>query len=1778
MPEWKLIAKEATSRLRRLMPVTRWAPQLTKRQAIDDLIGGFIVGVMIVPTSLSWASLAGLPLSCGLSAALVASFAYGTFGQCAALSIGPVAEITTLLISISDIDPTDRINVFQSLGVQVGILSVVLSFIDGGTVIKTIFAKAVGDGYTCAAALLAICVQMKVMFNVTAPPATLIQDVLYTTLKALGQQWSVKCLYAFLLFMVYAMYLIYIKRLKLPLWIPHQLLVVVVSTTITWAFRLDERWGLAIVRDIPGALSLPHFPRITNVIGLGPYTVTITMISFLQMFVIAQRIMPDIDPNAELFASGITNFLVNILSGMPVTNSFGCSSVLMEQHVHTPLTAYGAGSVVLITVIFLTRLGVFYYLPKQALAAIVVASVSRLLDFSGPMQLWRYSKKDAAVWVFTFLLTIFGGITIGVLSGIGLSLIIVVLRIARPRAVSVGFNMATFRYGDLSKDAELLVYPNILMWRFDAPLYFVNIGYFQQKLLQAIGNEIRPIDVVLVTCGKVVDMDAGALASLPMVLESIASSDPCRRRRIILCDIHGRLEQVLLESEALPLYVPEEFEQLSVSQIEAAGKFPVVFKRLEDAIRFAQRCISERYGNVDMAPYPNVSFLTDVVVAAARLQHADGTSALVTVLSSEPAAAEMPALTSPPHTHSSLDHEVTLEAARDDSVMVAHPPDSIRIRHGGNNTLLGYLEKLTRLSKFSPDRELIGAIGVVRHTELTPKQKKKIVFRNRELIQLAFAPGTSGRSRREPQELQEFFSAVQRLTSSGSLEDREEWHRVTTIVRSQPQGLKLQVKGLVESAKDGSFASVDMQALKTGLVDVGTAMLVVKWGGVLTNSGIAEAQMFGEKLFARFFASGDLPLRRLITFSQKITAVASDESRVIDTALVVMNAISQRQVTKQDIVLNNKLMKTLGPITKRLLHEEYKYYEALLHINSRALARHFFHIPGFRPLLTVPLLDRPLVQEESAGGIPQQLVLHNDSGRWSVAEDKMNTSSNKAFFSIQNTDISLVHGSRAALDAVKNCSSIEAFHTPLQVLEELELALRTICYTELPHNILILPLCNHETFEEMRQRYETMLKNFLGAKRHNRPPARGTQESWREGSGLRTAADDDDKGSSSDELGDHLMNDIEGPSELEHVSSGNCQGSPSRSRRDSRRSRHSRAPPPTGSCSESASAAKSFNASEAAAACPQQNSLLRPSSLGTAQQQRYDVSDVSKLRDYGSYDLAYNVGTLRELLGATGACEIRLIIDAIHRMARITENMARVGENVLEGINSSKKFIIGSLVSGGLLERIHLDYRNMALMDEERGVQELLWRAQKLHMAENAGVEQDVRHVMRFFKGIGNSQLPPKKLRRQSWEITSTLFDLFAEERKTETTEQRAFRRTFPFITLQLKRDPPARGDWQRSSCNRSEPPIGDDSHARFYFSSYLHVEGVLQCLFESSTLKGLSYPSREEMELSQQMYMKHLIFKVFRRRNISFTDAEVASAFRRLPLLFVSDVEYDRQQRELRRALASLYHSMYFISMEVFLSLGDSDAADQGQEAFFSGYEDGDQQRPDAANNEDDRRDSEDDSSHSNSEGEGQEDALVAEVSLGSTRFSPITLTTPPPPAASSTPLRHWSASWSSPQTAASSNCGDVRGHEAPFLNSSEAAVVVAPVSPDVASVTSAVPTLNSSLLNLNGTMLPFHYVATADATIYSTDAPMRTPSEEVVRAAAMKRKSSPHEPAAPRRASVTVMKTPQPVRGTEEKMEMRSRACNLTPMRRVHEGLSLNDFQRLMKEVESAVESQRV
>ena len=200
----RLLREVSASAMYFIFPPLSWLPSVTRGNAVSDIVSGIIVGVMLLPSSLSYASLAQLPLEYGLFTALLSTLTYSMFGQTPALSVGPCAEITSLMLSMSGgaSSTMTRPVFFATVATQVGLLSLFLSLIQGGKVIKTLLAKCVSDGYISAAGIVVVISQIKVMFNVSAPAAFVITESIANTISAMRGA-TVHSLYSFLLFLAY---------------------------------------------------------------------------------------------------------------------------------------------------------------------------------------------------------------------------------------------------------------------------------------------------------------------------------------------------------------------------------------------------------------------------------------------------------------------------------------------------------------------------------------------------------------------------------------------------------------------------------------------------------------------------------------------------------------------------------------------------------------------------------------------------------------------------------------------------------------------------------------------------------------------------------------------------------------------------------------------------------------------------------------------------------------------------------------------------------------------------------------------------------------------------------------------------------------------------------------------------------------------------------------------------------------------------------------------------------------------------------------------------------------------------------------------------------------------------------------------------------------------------------------------------------------------------------------------------------------------------------------
>ena len=923
------------------VPCLTWAPQLTRQQLRTDIAAGCVVGVMLLPQSLSFASLLQMPLQYGLFAALAGTFAYSVFGQTAVVTPGPVAEITTLLLSVQDIAMSEKPTVFRTAAFFVGVLSIAASMMKGGKIIKTVLAKAVSDGYSAAAALLVIVIQTKTMFNVPARDSAVLQEALYYNISAIYSNFSSNSMCSFLLFSLYCGYLLSMKLYftNVPSWVPHQFIVIIVSTLITYGGQFDQTIGLSIVRSLPSTLPTPMLPTTENFSQHLQLSFVVTLVGFLQTCSIASKAVPSLDADQELFSHGTANLFAGIFQGIPTSCSLSRSGVLMDQKVQTPLTAFCSFLVMLVSIVLFTRLDAFYYLPTHALSAIIVAAVVKLIDFGEPARLMKISKMDSAVWITTFSLTLVGGITVGVLGGILLALLLVILRVARPRTVTIGYSRVRDIFGELREDPELLVYPRILLWRFDAPLYYVNLGYFEERLRIALLQEVRPINIIIINCSRINDVDSAVLTHLPSVIHGIQTIDAACERRVIFAQMQGRVEPVLgnMDPERKMLF----------------------FRTMKEALVFAQKEVRERVVYEDKlpnGPRPYSSFLSDALGQA--LDHRNSTSLVHTNNSTDQRNHNAPSPLL------SIDH---IGGAVPSSFPTApHPPH----HHSANS--LAHVVSLFQHSLFEKQnvslfdtsrRRMLGMIGVIRHGDITPKQKIKVPFTTRKILSL-FTPGAvllQGK-RLNFREVQMLVKAIATL-DEGDDDNFVALKEAAVVIESMPTGIKVQIKPFVQSCattsttREGDEIGVGdtaapSQCTAFTVLRTGTAVLICKWGGTLTREGEHQAANLGRALLSRFVTSGDVSLSTMQEWRHHVVVKCIDEERVMQTAIAVTKAItalSEDEVIK-DIVRDKE---TLGavPAAEFQIDIAKKHLSLILHTKTFCETRRFLHLPGMTDLI-----------------------------------------------------------------------------------------------------------------------------------------------------------------------------------------------------------------------------------------------------------------------------------------------------------------------------------------------------------------------------------------------------------------------------------------------------------------------------------------------------------------------------------------------------------------------------------------------------------------------------------------------------------------------------------------------------------------------------------------------------------------------------------------------------------------------------------------------------------
>jgi SulP family sulfate permease len=501
--------------IKKIIPILDWLPNYNSSHFKGDLIAGITVGIVLIPQGIAYALIAGLPPIFGLYCALVPQVMYAIFGSSRQVAIGPVAMdslivatgVSTLALAGSE----SYISIAILLALMVGAIQFIMGVFSLGFIVNFL-SKPVITGFTSAVALIIGLNQFRNLFGVDLVQSDQIQIIL----EDIWRQINNFNFHTTGIGLFSALLIILFRRTNKK--IPNALIVVVLGILIMKFF--DKSFtDVAIVKDIPSGLpkfGIPDFD-LELLRELLPIALTLVMVGYLETITIGKSLEAKQDeyrirPNQELIALGISNMVGSLFKAYPSASSFSRSAINQESGAKTGMAALISVVMVVITLLFLMPL--FYHLPKTVLAAIIIVAVFGLINFKEARFLWRANKLDFWLMLVTFLATLLLGIEFGIITGVGLSLIILIFRTSRPYVAVLGKVPNSNFYKNKERFEEVLIDDDILVLRFDAQLFYANASYFRDQLEQMMDKKGNTLKLIVLDAESINRVDSTGIEML----------------------------------------------------------------------------------------------------------------------------------------------------------------------------------------------------------------------------------------------------------------------------------------------------------------------------------------------------------------------------------------------------------------------------------------------------------------------------------------------------------------------------------------------------------------------------------------------------------------------------------------------------------------------------------------------------------------------------------------------------------------------------------------------------------------------------------------------------------------------------------------------------------------------------------------------------------------------------------------------------------------------------------------------------------------------------------------------------------------------------------------------------------------------------------------------------------------------------------------------------------------------------------------------------------------
>jgi high affinity sulfate transporter 1 len=463
---------------------------------------------MLVPVGIAYAEASGIPGINGLYATIVPLLAYALFGPSRILVLGPDSALAAVILSVvlplSAGDPQRAIPFGGMMAIVSGAVCVAAGLARLGFITE-LLSKPIRYGYMNGIALTVILSQIPKLLGFSVKADGPVRQVLGTVDKVLNGSTNMAAL------AVGGSALALILILKRWPRLPGMLIAVAAATMVVAALDLASRTGISVVGPLPSGLPAPRLPLVP-LDSLGAIVtggIAVALVSFADTSVLsrtyAARLRSPVDPNQEMVGLGIANVAAGFFQGFPVSSSSSRTPVAEAAGAKTQLT--GVVGAIAIAMLLLFAPALLQDLPNTALAAIVIASAIGLIEVSDLRRIYRIQR-----WEFWLAMTCFAGVAaFGAIPGILIAIVMAVIEFLwdgwRPHSAVLGRVDRVEGYHDIARYPDARLIPGLVLFRWDAPLFFANAEFFHDRVLDAIARSPTPARWLVVAAEPVTSID-----------------------------------------------------------------------------------------------------------------------------------------------------------------------------------------------------------------------------------------------------------------------------------------------------------------------------------------------------------------------------------------------------------------------------------------------------------------------------------------------------------------------------------------------------------------------------------------------------------------------------------------------------------------------------------------------------------------------------------------------------------------------------------------------------------------------------------------------------------------------------------------------------------------------------------------------------------------------------------------------------------------------------------------------------------------------------------------------------------------------------------------------------------------------------------------------------------------------------------------------------------------------------------------------------------------------